>query len=113
MTETTKYIYLLNIHGILQNVNSRDRFLVVLTFKPVEFRGQSLEVDVQGIRAPQLLHEDVNGVAVLEVVVTDLVIGSESASIKAMKKLFNDQIKVMTKNYQNLTVPNSNRFRSQ
>ena len=71
-------------------------------------------VDVQGSSAPQLLHEDVNGVAVLEVVVTDLVIGSESASIKAMeKKLFNDQIKVMTKNYQNLTVPNSNRFRSQ
>ena len=32
MTENTKYIFLLNIHGILQNVNSRDRFLVVLTF---------------------------------------------------------------------------------
>ena len=61
-----------------------------------------------------MLQEDVNCVAVLEVVVTDLVIGSESASIKAMeKKLFNDLIKVMTKNYQNLTVPNSNRFRSQ
>ena len=113
MTENTKYIYLLNIHGILQNVNSRDRFLVVLTFKPVEFRGQSLEVDVQGSSAPQLLHEDVNDVAVLEVVVTDLVIGSESASIKAMEKMFNDLIEVMTKNYQNLTVPNSNRFLSQ
>ena len=32
MTENTKYIYLLNIHGILQNVNSRDRVHVVLTF---------------------------------------------------------------------------------
>ena len=44
------------------------------------------DVDVQGIRAPQLLHEDVNGVAVLEVVVTDLVISSQSASIKAMQR---------------------------
>ena len=114
MTENTKYIYLLNIHGILQNVNSRDRFLVVLTFKPVEFRGQSLEVDVQGSSAPQLLHEDVNDVAVLEVVVTDLVIGSQPASIKAIeKKLFNDLIKVMTKNDLNRTVPKSNRFLSQ